>query len=158
MLIPCHSSENRKYIPFGYFSKENIVHNSCLSIENATLYHFGVLSSIMHMVWINYIGGKLEGRFRYSAEMVYNNYPWPEKPSKENIKSVENKADEVIKIRSKFQNSLSELYDPLSMPRDLLKAHQDLDKCVDLCYRSQAFINERKRIEYLLDLYVEYTT
>jgi len=122
-------------------------------VVGANLYHFGVISSLMHMAWVRHICGRLKSDYRYSNELVYNNYPWPEVPSKSNMKAVEKAAEAVINIRGRHKNTLAELYDPLSMPKDLLQAHQELDRCVDLCYRSQKFVNERKRIEYLLELF-----
>ena len=112
----------------------------------------------MQMAWINYVSGKLEGRYRYSNEIVYNNYPWPKDPSEKNKKSVEEKAQKVLDVRASFpESSLADLYDPLTMPPALVKAHQALDKAVDLCYRPQPFPNETGRIEFLFELYNEYT-
>jgi hypothetical protein len=158
ILIPRHSSENRKYIPFGFFSPDNIVADSCNSIPSATLYHFGVLNSEMHNVWIKYVCGRIKSDYRYSNDIVYNNYPWPENISDKQKSNVEKLAQHVIDVRATFVNSsLSDLYDPNLMPPSLVKAHQALDKAVDLCYRSQPFINEAKRIEFLFELYDKYT-
>jgi len=158
VLIPRHSSENRKYIPMGFFSPDFIVSDSCLAIDNASLYEFGTLTSNMHMTWVKYTCGRLKSDYRYSNEMVYNNFPWPQSPSDKHIKAVEAKAQHVLDVRAEFpESSLADLYDPLTMPPKLVKAHQALDKAVDLCYRPQAFTNERTRIEYLFDLYQQYT-
>ncbi|HBC86185.1 MAG TPA: SAM-dependent methyltransferase [Lentisphaeria bacterium] len=158
ILIPRHTSENRKYVPFGFFSPDYIVHDSCACIPNATLYHFGMLSSEMHMIWMRYVCGRLESRFRYSNDIVYNNFPWPDKPSEKNMKLVERSAQRILDVRKEFpDSSLAELYDPLSMPPALIKAHKELDKAVDLCYRPQGFSDEMKRIEYLFSLYQKYT-
>ena len=165
VLIPRHSSENRDYIPFGFFSESNIVADSCNSVPNATLFHFGVLSCSMHMVWIGNVCGRLESRFRYSNDIVYNNFPWPENPSEKQKEAVEKAAQAVLDARAQFQNptpgekgaSLADLYDPNTMPPVLVKAHQALDKAVDLCYRPQPFQNETKRIEFLFELYDKYT-
>jgi hypothetical protein len=158
ILIPRHSSERRKYIPMGFFSPDFIVSDSCLAIDDAKLYHFGILTSEMHMTWMKYVCGRLEGRFRYSNAIVYNNFPWPKASSKKNIKEVEEKAQHVLAVRAKFpDSSLADLYDPLTMPPELVKAHKELDKAVDLCYRPQAFTNDSNRIEYLFSLYNEYT-
>jgi hypothetical protein len=158
VLMPSHSSENRKFVPIGFFSKEFIVPNSCFSIPNATFYHFGILSSIMHNAWIKYTCGRLESRFRYSNYIVYNNFPWSENPTDKQIKTVVEKAQNVLDARKEFPNSsLADLYDPLTMPPSLFKAHQELDKAVDLCYRPQPFPNETKRIEFLFELYEKYT-
>lgn len=159
ILVPRVSSERRKYIPFGFFSKDNIVSDSCQAIPNGTLYHFGHLTSEMHMAWVKYTCGRLESRFRYSKDIVYNNYPWPKEPSEKNKKNVESKAQKVLDVRAEFPtSSLADLYDPLTMPPKLVKAHQELDKAVDLCYRPQPFTSETARIEFLFDLYNEYTS
>lgn len=158
LLIPRTSSENRKYIPFGFFTKDYIVNDSCTALPNANNYHFGMLSSLMHMAWVKYTCGRLKSDFRYSNSLVYNNYPWPENPSEKNIKAVEEAAQAVLDARGHFSDSsLADLYDQNSMPPELVKAHQTLDKAVDLCYRPQAFQTETKRIEYLFELYDKYT-
>jgi hypothetical protein len=158
ILIPSATSENRKYIPFGFFNKDQIPHNSCHIIPNGNLFYFGTLSSLIHMTWVKYVCGRLESRFRYSKDIVYNNFPWPETPTEKQVKSVEEAAQKVLDTRQLFpDSSLADLYDPLTMPPGLVKAHQELDKTVDLCYRPQPFPNETKRIEFLFDLYDKYT-
>ena len=158
LLIPRHSSENRIYIPFGYFEPSNIVADSCSYVSDANLYHFGNLTSLMHMVWIKYVCGRIKSDYRYSNSIVYNNYPWPESPSEKNIKRVEEKAQKVLDVRDEFpESSLADLYNPVTMPPKLVKAHKELDKAVDLCYRPQPFPNETARIEFLFDLYNQYT-
>lgn len=158
IVIPRVSSENRKYIPMG-FGKENIANNSCHIIPNGDLYLFGHLMSEMHMTWVKYVCGRLESSFRYSKDIVYNNYPFPQNTTESNKKKVEDATKKVLEARANHTNSsLADLYDPLSMPLDLAKAHQALDKAVDLCYRPQAFVNETSRIEHLFSLYEEYTS
>ncbi len=158
IVVPRVSSENRKYIPMGFFDRNNIVSDTMLAITNGTLYNFGVLISEMHMAWVKYTCGRLKSDYRYSKNIVYNNYPWPKEPSKKNKNKVKEKAQKVLDIRDEFpESSLADLYDPLTMPSNLVKAHQELDKAVDLCYRPQAFKNETSRIEYLFELYNEYT-
>ena len=158
LVFPEVSSERRKYIPIGFVNKDVISSNKNYTIVNATLYEFGVLSSIMHMVWVKNIGGRLKSDYQYSTGIVYNNFPWPNNPSLKQIDSIENAAKHVLDVRNKFYTcSLADLYDPNSMPPELVKAHIILDKQVDLCYRSNAFQNELKRIEYLFELYENYT-
>ncbi len=158
ILIPSTSSENRKYIPFGFLSNYEIANNSCHIIPNGSLYHFGILTSEMHMSWVKYVCGRLKSDFRYSKDIVYNNYPWPENPSEKQTKVIEEEVQKVLDARAEFPNSsLADLYDPLTMPPALIKAHNELDKAVDLCYRPQPFINETKRIEFLFELYDKYT-
>jgi len=158
VLIPLHSSENRKYIPIGLFDKNSIANNSCSFIPNATLFHFGILQSSIHMAWVNAVCGRLESRYRYSNEIVYNNYPWPENQTDKQIKTIEEKAQKVLDARLHFPNSsLADLYDPLTMPPALIKAHNELDKAVDLAYRSSAFTSEANRMVFLFELYEKYS-
>ena len=158
LVIPVVSSENRKYIPMGFIDKNTISTNSNLIMPNAELYHFGVLMSEMHMSWVKYTCGRLKSDFRYSKDLVYNNYPWAKEFSEKNKKKVEDKAQKVLDVRAEFpESSLADLYHQLTMPPKLIKAHLELDKAVDLCYRPQAFTNETTRIEYLFDLYNQYT-
>lgn len=157
VLIPRVSSENRKYIPFGFFSKNMIAGDTCLTIPGATLYDFGMLTSEMHMAWVKYTCGRLKSDYRYSNEVVYNNYPFPKDVSDKQKQKVEKAANAVLDARSNYPtSSLADMYHPLCMPPDLVKAHKELDKAVDLCYRPQAFTNERARIEFLFDLYSQY--
>jgi len=158
ILIPSTTSENRKYIPFAFFKKNNIPHNSCHILPNGTLFHFGILTSAMHMAWVSHTCGRLKSDFRYSKDIVYNNYPWPENPTDKQIKAIEVAAQKVLDARLQFpDSSLADLYDPLTMPPALVKAHNELDKAVDLAYRSQPFISEAKRMEFLFELYEKYT-
>jgi len=100
----------------------------------------------------------MKSDFRYSNEIVYNNFPWPENPSDKQTKAIETAAQKVLDVRVKFpESSLADLYDPLSMPPILVKAHNELDKAVDLAYRSQSFTTEAKRMEFLFELYEKYT-
>lgn len=157
LAIPRHSSENRPYIPMAYLPSEIICGDALTIIPHATMYVFGVLQSKMHNIWVKTICGRLESRLRYSPS-VYNNFPWPESPSEKQVKAVEEAAQKVLDARADFPNSsLADLYDPNTMPPVLVKAHQQLDKAVDLCYRSQPFSNETKRIEFLFELYDKYT-
>lgn len=110
------------------------------------------------MAWVKYTCGRLKSDFRYAGETVYNNFPWALDVSSRARERVEEAAAKVLEVRSRYSDSsLSDLYDPLLMPTDLVKAHQVLDKAVDLCYRSQPFTNETARIAYLFELYNQYT-
>jgi len=158
IIIPKVSSQRRKYIPIGFVSKENIITDKVFALQNGDLYSFGIITSKFHMLWVQNVGGRLKSDYSYSNTIVYNNYPWPKDPIEKNIKRVEEKSQMVLDVRAEFtDNSLADLYDPLTMPPKLVKAHQALDKAVDLCYRPQAFTTENARIEYLFDLYSEYT-
>lgn len=159
LLIPRVSSERRKYIPIGFISKDVIGNDQVLLIPNANLYLFGILTSEMHMTWVKYVCGRLKSDYRYSNTIVYNNYPFPENITDKQKQKVESCAQIVLDIRAKYSNSsLADLYDPLTMPPDLIKAHQNLDKAVDLCYRNQPFVNELNRIEFLFNLYENLST
>jgi len=158
IFIPLTSSENRKIIPMGFFDENSIANNTGSVIENSNLFHFGILQSSMHMSWVNTVCGRLESRYRYSNEIVYNNYPWPENPTEKQIKSIEEKAQNVLDVRASFPNSsLADLYNPLTMPPALVKAHNELDKAVDAAYSKQNFSTEAKRMEFLFELYEKYT-
>ena len=158
LLIPSVSSEKRKYIPISFMPPSVIASNLCLIIPNASLYHFGILTSSMHMAWVRQVCGRLESRYRYSGNLVYNNYPWPLKPTKPQIASIEEAGQSVLDVRAEHPSStLADLYDPLSMPPDLVKAHQHLDSVVDKCYRQTPFQSDRSRVEFLFNLYEQIT-
>jgi N-6 DNA Methylase len=153
ILIPRHSSEKREYIPMAFFDSSYIAGDSCLIIPNATLFHFGVLTSKMHMTWVKYVCGRLESRFRYSKEVVYNNFPWIE-PTETEREKISTLAQKVLVARENYpDSSLADLYDPLTMPSDLVQAHNNLNKAVDKLYSSKTFESEAKRMELLFELY-----
>lgn len=157
ILVPGHTSETRQYIPFAYFSPEVIPSNACFLIPDASLYHLGVISSTMHMAWVRQFCGRIKSDYRYSKDIVYNNYPWPEADAKQKA-AVESAAQAVLDVRASFKGqTLADLYDPLAMPKALRDAHADLDRAVDKCYRFQPFTSERQRVEYLFDLYQKLT-
>ena len=154
ILIPRHSSERRKYIPIGFMSKDIIPSDGVQVIPNATLYDFGVLTSKMHMVWTSYICGRLESRFRYS-NIVYNNFVFPDSTQQEK-REIEKYAKLVLEIRNLYKDSsLKVLYDPLTMPPDLLKAHQKLDKAVDKAYGCSKIKSDGERMKVLFEMYEE---
>ena len=158
ILIPRHSSERRQYIPFGVFDpSEVLVGDSSLILPNASSYHFGVIQSHMHMSWVRQICGRLKSDYRYSKDIVYNNFPWPEDPSDEQKKAIEAAAQKVLDVRTEFPNAtLADLYDPDTMPKALLDAHKDLDRAVDAAYGKRSFPTELSRLEFLFDIYRKY--
>lgn len=157
IVVPSTTSENRAYIPMGFFDKNYIANNSCHIIPNGDLFLFGQLTSLMHMAWVKYTCGRLKSDYRYSKDLVYNNYPFPKDVNEKQKVAVEEKAQNVLNIRASFNDcSLVDLYDPLSMPPNLKKAHQELDKAVDNCYGTKSFKNDKERIEFLFGLYEEY--
>jgi len=155
VLIPSTSSENRHYIPIGFMSKEVIASNSCHMIPGATLYHFGMLESEMHMTWTRAVCGRLKSDYRYSKDIVYNNFPWPENISGDKKKAVEDATRAVLDTRAKHPSAtLADLYDPNAMPKDLLDAHHALDRAVDSAYGvKKSFVSEATRLEFLFELY-----
>lgn len=158
IAIPKVSSERRKYVPICICKKDFIANGSTLIIPTSNLYCFGVLTSIMHMTWMKYICGRMKSDYQYSAEIVYNNYPWPMNPSNKQKEKVKELAQKVLDIRAKYPDcSLAILYNPETMPTDLVKAHDALDKAVDACYGKKSFNNEAERMEFLFNLYEQYT-
>jgi hypothetical protein len=158
LVIPVVSSERRIYIPMGFIDKNTISTNRNMIMANAKLYHFGVLMSTMHVSWTKSVCGRLKSDFVYSKNIVYNNYPWPENPSDKQKEQIEKAAQKVLDARAEFPNSsLADLYDPLTMPPILVKAHNELDKAVDLAYRPQPFTSDANRMEFLFELYEKYT-
>ena len=158
IVIPLHSSENRKYIPMGFLTPDNLCSNAVEMLTDVTLYHFGVLTSAMHMAWMRCICGRIKSDFRYSAGIVYNNFPWVENITDKQREKIEQCAEAVLEARKQFPNSsLADLYDPLAMPPALMKAHQALDKAVDAAYRSVPFTSDSQRMEFLFELYDKLT-
>jgi hypothetical protein len=134
IIIPRHSSENRRYIPFGFVSPEIVVNDAVQIIPNATLYHFGVLTSNVHMSWMRAVCGRLEMRYRYSKDVVYNNFPWPT-PTDDQRAKIEQTAQAILDARALYPDcSLADLYDEVTMPPELRKAHQQNDRAVMQAY------------------------
>jgi hypothetical protein len=154
LAIPKTSSETRRYIPVQVLSSTVIAATEALCIEGFNNFHFGVLTSSMHMSWVRLIGGRLESRYRYSNTLVYNNYPWPQNPTPAQVERVKELAQAVLDVRSLYPDSTAaQLYDPLTMPPELVQAHIRLDRAVERCYRSEPFASDRERVEYLFSLY-----
>jgi len=152
LVIPEVSSERREYVPIGWLEPPVIPSNLVRVLENATLADFALLTSAMHMVWLRHVGGRLESRYRYSIGLVYNTFPMP--PEKPDLSKLEPLAQAVLDARAAHPDStLADLYDPNSMPSDLRKAHQTLDRAVDWLYRRTGFASERERVEHLFMLY-----
>jgi hypothetical protein len=158
ILIPEVSSERRQYIPIGFMPKSIISANTNFVISSSSLFHFGVLTSALHMAWVRQVGGRLKSDYRYSGSMVYNNFPWPESATAKQRATVEAKAQAVLDARQQFPAAtLADLYDPLAMPPALAQAHAELDRAVDLCYRPEKFDTDRQRVEFLFALYEKLT-
>ena len=134
VVIPAVSSERRKYIPIGFLDKETIATNLVITIPDATLYHFGVLTSNVHMAWMRAVCGRLKSDYRYSKDVVYNNFPWPT-PTDEQREKIEQTAQAILDARNLYPDcSLADLYDEAAMPPELRKAHQQNDKAVMQAY------------------------
>jgi hypothetical protein len=158
IVLPKVNAEKRKYIPLGFFTDEYVATDLLFTIPDGSLFHFGILSSLMHNYWVKNVCGRLGNEIRYSKDIVYNNFPFPETPNEKQIKAIETAAQKVLDARLQFPNSsLADLYDPLTMPPVLVKAHNELDKAVDLAYRPQPFTSEANRMVFLFELYEKYT-
>ena len=159
VMVPAVSSEKRKYVPLGYLSSNVIPSNLASFIPSATLYHFGVLTSSVHMAWMRAVAGRLEMRYRYSANIVYNNFPWPDlcasAPLREEISKT---AQAILDARAKYPDcSLADLYDPLTMPADLRAAHAANDRAVLAAYGLKPDTPESEIVAHLFERYAEAT-
>ena len=153
ILVPRHSSERRIYIPMGFVNKDVICGDANQLIPNATTYDFGILTSILHMAWMRVVCGRLEMRYRYSADIVYNNFPWPE-ATEEQKQKISDFAQRVLDARASHPDwSLADLYHPDFMPQDLRRAHKELDKAVLKLYGLKSDIDEMDIVRHLLGLY-----
>lgn len=134
IIVPRHSTETRKYIPLGFVSPEIIVNDAVQIIPNATTYHFGVLTSNVHMAWMRAVCGRIKSDYRYSKDIVYNNFPWPT-PTEEQKTKIEQTAQGILDARALYTDcSLADLYDEVTMPVELRRAHQANDKAVMAAY------------------------
>ena len=159
LLVPCHSSERRDIIPIGFLEPTVIVGNANLCVPGATVYHFGVMTSRMHMAWVKVVCGRIKSDFRYTNQIVYNNYPWPGSITDKQRAAIEAAAQSVLDTRAQFPGStLADLYDPLTMPPALLKAHHRLDAAVDAAYGRKSFKTDAERVAFLFDLYQRTTS
>jgi len=161
LALPEVSSERRFYMPIAYLGPDVICGNKLRLVSEAKPYHFGVLTSVMHMEWMRAVGGRLETRYQYSVKLIYNNFPWP-KPTETQQKDITELSEKVLQARAehlppKGKATLADLYDPLTMPADLLKAHQKLDAAVDRAYRKEPFKSAIERVEFLFRLHSEIT-
>lgn len=153
ILVPRVSSDKRLYIPMGFITKDTIVSDSAEVVYDSELWLLGVLTSHMHLVWINAVAGRLGIGFRYSAELCYNTFPFP-KITEHQKKRIELCVNDILRIRQRYSDkTMAELYDPDKMPEDLLKAHQSLDVVIESCYRKRPFDNDEQRLAHLFKMY-----
>lgn len=173
LVLPEVSSERREFVPFGFEQPSTFCSNLVKIAAGATLFHFGILSSTMHNAWVRAVCGRLKSDFRYSAAIVYNNYPWPFTPAAEQANAsdaqvhkaqaaIEAAAQAVLDARAAHPgSSLADLYDPLTMPAGLLKAHQKLDAAVDKAYQlaggPKTYAGDAARVAFLFSLYQRQT-
>ena len=154
LLVPSTSSENRRYIPIGFLSPEIIASNSTTIVPNATLYNFGIMTSNVHMSWMRTVGGRLKSDYRYSGGIVYNTFPWPT-PTEAQKAKIEQTAQAILDARALYpDSSLADLYDEVTMPPELRKAHQNNDRAVMQAYGfSVKDMTESKCVAELMKLY-----
>jgi hypothetical protein len=153
LVIPEVSSERRDYIPIGWLEPPTIPSNLVRVLLDADLFHFGILTSRMHMAWLRYIGGRLESRYRYSIGIVYNPFPWPDVDDRQRGR-IRDLAQKVLDARAAFPSaSMADLYESDVTPTDLFRAHRDLDAAVDKLYRGETFPGDRQRVEHLFIQY-----
>ena len=159
LAFPRTSSENRAYIPIGFLPSKTIAANDIQMIPEAGIYEFGILTSSMHMAWVRVTAGRLKSDYRYSAKLTYNTFPWPLTLNDKQKQAIENAAQAVLKARAQFPNaSLADLYDCLTMPLALTKAHRKLDAAVDAAYAKRKFTGDSDRVAFLFELYQQITS
>ena len=171
LAFPTLSSERRRYIPVAYLTPEVVASNQVYVIADATPYHFGILTSTMHNAWVRYVAGRLESRYRYSAQIVYNNYPWPTAATEKQTTDISIYAQAVLDARTAefardAATTLATLYDPDLMPPALVKAHRELDRAVDAAYAADAkaldvkskWATDGERVAFLFALYQRLTS
>uniref|UniRef100_UPI0035B0B8EF class I SAM-dependent DNA methyltransferase n=1 Tax=Flavobacterium sp. TaxID=239 RepID=UPI0035B0B8EF len=158
ILIPGHSSEGRDYIPLGFFSADYKSNNSCLIVATSQPWLFGILHSKMHMVWVDAVGGKLETRYRYSAKLCYNTFPFPDITEKQKL-TINEYVFAILDERAKYpEKTMAWLYNPETMPKELKQAHQNLDRAIEEIYRmGNPFTSDAERLEHLFKRYDEMT-
>lgn len=153
IIVPRVSSERRKYIPFGFLDKNTIILDSAQAIYDCEPYVLGVISSNMHMVWVKAVGGYLGTSIRYSAELCYNTFPFPDITDKQK-QTIEMHVNNILAEREKHSDkTMAELYDPDKMPEGLKEAHHSLDLAIEKCYRQTPFESDEKRLEHLFKRY-----
>ena len=156
LAVPAHSSERRRFIPMAFFGSEDISHNSGMMVEDADDYLFGVLHSTMFNTWVRAVAGRLESRIRISADVSYNAFPFPDDSNQGKRDRVSLAARAVLAVREEFPDtSLADLYDPLTMPIGLVKAHDQLDAAIDAMYATRKFAGDADRLEFLFQRYAE---
>ena len=156
LVVPEVSSEKRRYIPIGFLDSSILASNLLKTVPEATLYHFGVLSSSAHNAWMRTVAGRMKSDYRYSVKIVYNNFPWPEKPTEKQRQAIEAAAQAVLDARSLYPDSnLAQLYNLATMPAELVTAHAALDRAVDAAYGYKGGPADANRVQYLFEKYLQ---
>ncbi|ODU93042.1 MAG: methylase [Lysobacterales bacterium 66-474] len=154
LALPQVSSERRRFIPIAFLDDSMLCGDKLRLVDHATLFDFGVLTSTMHMAWVRYVTGRLKSDYQYSAKIVYNNFPWPQKVPEERRRTIAAAADVVLAARAAHPGAtLAELYDTDAMPDDLRTAHRELDKAVDAAYSYRGGKDDAARVAFLFALY-----
>ncbi len=157
LIIPRHTAGERKYIPIGFMSKDEIAGDAVLVVPNTTTYEFGIITSIVHMAWTRIVAGRLGNGYRYSAKIVYNNFPWPKVTDAQKQK-ISKTAQAILDARNIYpDSSLADLYDPLTMPVELRRAHEENDKAVLKAYGLKSSATEQEIVQRLFEMYEELT-
>ena len=157
IIIPAVSSGRRKYIPTGFVEGNTVIYHSAFAIYNGDIFTFGIVNSYIHVLWARTVGGKLKSDYRYSAQLVYNTFPFPS-ISDTKKSEIEEAATNVLLARENYpEKTLADLYDPEKMPEDLRAAHEELDAIVESCYPGAPFPNDEARLECLFKLYEKMT-
>lgn len=157
IVVPCTSSERRKYIPCAIYDASYIAIHSLECIYDQDLWGLGIVSSYLHMLWTKAVGGCLGTSIRYSVQLVYNTFPFPTIPDTKKSE-IEEAATNVLLARANYpEKTLADLYDPDKMPEDLREAHEELDRIVESCYPGAPFANDEARLECLFRLYEKMT-
>ncbi len=158
IIVPCHSSETREYIPLGFSTAGTVIGNANLIITMAQIFHFAILNSTLHNAWLRAVGGRLKSDFRYSASIVYNNFPWPE-PTEAQRAAIDAAGQAILDARARYPDAtLADLYDPLTMPSELHKAHQANDRAVDAAYGYKGDKADAVRVAFLFGVYQRLTS
>ncbi|MDM8259572.1 DNA methyltransferase [Limosilactobacillus vaginalis] len=157
LIVPATSSQRREYLPIGYVSEKNIVSYSLMLIPNASNFNFGILESKVHYIWLKNFCGRLKSDYRYSNTIIYNNFPWPTVGDKQE-QNISETAQGILNTRKLYpDSSLADLYDPLTMPVELRKAHEANDKAVLKAYGLKPSVSEDEIVQHLFKLYEELT-
>jgi hypothetical protein len=155
--MPSTSSERREYIPIGFLDKDTITKNSAYVIYDAEPYLFGIITSKMHMIWVKTVAGRLKSDYRYSSNLCYNTFPFPNISQKQKDEITELVFGILDEREKHSEKTLAQLYDPDKMPEGLRKAHHILDRAIEQCYRTKPFETDEERLEYLFKMYEEMT-